>query len=141
MPEMVDNFLKAVLRSGLLDRSQLEAALRAVPRDRRDAPEPLAEHLVKTGKLSRFQARKLLKGTSAGLVLGQYQILAPLGRGGMGRVFLARDQRSGDLLAVKVLSPRRARAEERLLARFRREMELSQRVAHPHLPLTDGAAG
>jgi eukaryotic-like serine/threonine-protein kinase len=136
MPRMADNFLKAVLRSGLLDRGQLQAALRAVPRDRRDDPETLAEHLIKVGKLSRFQARKLLKGTVAGLVLGPFQVLAPLGRGGMGAVFLARDHRSGELLALKVLPPRRARTEERVLARFRREMELSQRVAHPHLART-----
>jgi serine/threonine protein kinase len=37
------------------------------------------------------------------------------------------------LVALKVLSPKRAREEERLLARFRREMEMSNRVAHPHL--------
>jgi serine/threonine protein kinase len=136
MPQMADNFLKAVLRSGLLDRDQLQAALRVVPRDRRDDPETLAEQLIKAGKLSRFQARKLLKGTASGLVLGPFQVLAPLGRGGMGAVFLARDQRSSELLALKVLPPRRARAEERMLARFRREMELSQRVAHPHLART-----
>jgi len=136
MPHMADSFLKTVLRSGLLDRDQLEAAVRALPRDARDKPDAVAEHLIKIGKLSRFQARKLLQGTFSGLVLGTFQILAPLGSGGMGKVFLARDHRNGELLALKVLPPRRARAEERILARFRREMEMSQRVAHPHLALT-----
>jgi len=136
MPQLAGPFLKSVLRSGLLDRDQLEAALRALPPDARDQPDAVAEHLIKIGKLSRFQARKLLQGNAAGLVLGAFQILAPLGRGGMGRVFLARDHRSGGLLALKVLPPRRARAEERILARFQREMDMSQRVAHPHLALT-----
>jgi serine/threonine protein kinase len=136
MALLADDFLKTVLRSGLLDEEQLQAALRAVPWERRGDAETLAEHLVKVGKLSRFQARKLLRGSSSGLLLGSFQILAPLGKGGMGSVFLARDHRSGDLLALKVLPPRRARAEERLLARFRREMDLSQRVAHPHLART-----
>jgi serine/threonine protein kinase len=132
----VDDFLKTVLRSGLLDRAQLQQSLRTVPRDQRHDPQALANHLVKHGKLSRFQAGKLLKGTALGLVLGPFQVLAPLGKGGMGTVYLARDNRSGQLLALKVLPPRKAREEERLLARFRREMEMSQRVAHPHIAWT-----
>jgi eukaryotic-like serine/threonine-protein kinase len=136
MPGPTDKFLKTVLRSGLLDRGQLEDALRAVPRDCREDPASVAEHLVKFGKLSRFQARKLLQGKVSGLLLGSFEIIYPLGRGGMGNVFMARDHRSGELLALKVLPPRRARAEERLLARFRREMEMSQRVAHDHLART-----
>jgi serine/threonine protein kinase len=132
----VDDFLKTVLRSGLLDRAQLQQSLRTVPRAQRDDPQALANHLVKAGKLSRFQAGKLLKGTALGLVLGPFQVLAPLGKGGMGTVYLARDNRSGQLLALKVLPPRKAREEERLLARFRREMEMCQRVAHPHIAWT-----
>ena len=136
MPQSADDFLRTILRSGLLGRDQLEAAVRALPREARDDPDAVAAFLIKAGHLSRFQASKLLQGTSSGLVLGSYQILAPLGKGGMGKVFLARDHRNGELLALKVLPPRRAREQERLRARFQREMELSQRVAHPHLALT-----
>jgi serine/threonine protein kinase len=132
----VERLLKTVLRSGLLDREQLQAALRTMAAERRDDPDAVAEHLVKTGKLSRFQARKLLKGTAVGLVLGPFQILAPIGKGGMGTVYLARDSRSDQLLALKVLPPRKAREEARMLARFRREMEMCQRVAHPHIAWT-----
>jgi serine/threonine protein kinase len=39
-------------------------------------------------------------------------------------------------LAVKVLPPKRARAEERYLVRFQREMEMSQKVSHPHIAQT-----
>src|SRR5262249_27631002 len=67
---------------------------------------------------------------------GQFQVLAPVGRGGMSTVYLARDTRSDLLVALKVLSPKRAREEARVLARFRREMEMSQRVAHPHVAWT-----
>jgi serine/threonine protein kinase len=132
----VERFLKTVLRSGLLDREQLQASLRGMPAEGRDDPDAVADHLVKTGKLSRFQARKLLKGTAVGLLLGPFQILAPIGKGGMGTVYLARDSRSDQLLALKVLPPRKAREEERMLVRFRREMEMCQRVAHPHIAWT-----
>ena len=135
-PTSADAFLRLVLRSGLLDRVQLQTALRGVPLDQRDRPEALAEHLTKLGKLSRFQAAKLLNGTCVGLLLGPFQVLAPIGRGGMSTVYLARDARSGQLLALKVLPPRRAREEQRVLARFRREMDMARSVAHPHLAWT-----
>src|SRR5262245_42537900 len=131
-----EGFLRAVLRSGLLGRDELQSALRGVPREQHDDPGALAEHLVRYGKLTRFQAGKLLRGISQGMVLGPYRVLAPLGKGGMGAVFLVRDTRSDQLSALKVLPPRLARTEERMLARFRREMEMSQKVAHPHLAFT-----
>jgi serine/threonine protein kinase len=135
-PPTVEGFLRTVLRSGLLDREALQTLLRTMPLDRRSDPEAVAEHLVRAGRLTRFQSRKLLAGTALGLVLGPFQVLAPIARGGMGMVYLARDTRGQLLVALKVLSPRKAREEERLLARFRREMEMCQRVSHPHLAWT-----
>ena len=132
----VDTFFKSVLRSGLIDRDTLQAAIIDVPPESREDPQAIADHLIRHGKLSRFQASKLLKGSAKGLLLGNYQILAPLGKGGMGTVYMARDQRNGQLVALKVLPPHRARTEERTLVRFQREMELSRRVIHPHVALT-----
>ncbi len=132
----VEGFLRTVLRSRLLDRDALQGALRSLAVERRNDPEAVADHLIKAGRLTRFQARKLLAGTALGLVLGPYHVLAPIAKGGMGMVYLARDNRSEQLVALKVLPPNRAREEERLLARFRREMEMSQRVSHPHLAWT-----
>jgi serine/threonine protein kinase len=133
-PLSVDDFLRLVLRSGLMDRAQLQETLRALPLAQRSKVHAVADFLVKQGKLSRFQAGKLLRGSYRGLVLGSFQVLAPIGRGGMGTVYLARDQRSGQLLALKVLPA--DRTEERIKARFRREMEMSQRVSHPHVAWT-----
>src|SRR5581483_7855318 len=135
-PPTVEGFLKTVLRSGLLDSEELQTELRTVPLDRRNDPDAVADHLIRAGRLTRFQARKLLAGAPRGLVLGPFRVLAPIAKGGMGTVYLARDTRSGQLLALKVLPPRKAREEERLLARFRREMEMCQRVSHPHLAYT-----
>jgi serine/threonine protein kinase len=132
----VESFLRSVLRSRLLSRDDLRAALRDIPAPQRQDADAVAEHLVRAGKLSRYQARKLLKGVALGLVLGPYQVLAPIARGGMGKVFLARDTRNSQLLALKILPPRRARVEQRQLARFLREMDLNRRVAHYHLAVT-----
>jgi serine/threonine protein kinase len=131
-----EEFLRGVLRSGLLSREELQAALRGVPKDRRDDTRVLAGQLLRLGKLTRFQVSKLLRGVTQGMIIGPFRVLMPLGKGGMGTVFLVRDERSAHLVALKVLPPRVARAEQRLLARFRREMEMSQKVAHPHLAWT-----
>jgi serine/threonine protein kinase len=132
----VEEFLKTVLRSGLLDRDRLQEALRGLPRQARSDAHAVSEFLVKAGQLSRFQAGRLLGGVAAGLILGPYQILAPIGRGGMGTVFMARDERSNLLVALKVLPPRLAREAERMRSRFLREMAVSRRVSHPHLAWT-----
>jgi serine/threonine protein kinase len=132
----VDTFLKAVVRSGLVDVTQLKLTLKEVPADQRGSAPILADFLVKRGKLSRFQATKLLKGTAMGLVLGSFEVVSSIGKGGMGAVYLARDRRDGKLVALKILPPKRAREEERMLARFQREMELCQRVDHPHIAKT-----
>lgn len=131
-----EDFLRHVLRSELLGRDELQVSLRGVPRDLRDDAQTLADHLVRNGKLTRFQAGRLLKGITQGLVLGPFVVLAPIGRGGMGKVFLVRDTRSRQMVALKILPPRLARTEVRMLARFRREMELSQKVTHQHIAWT-----
>jgi serine/threonine protein kinase len=132
----VNDFVQAIVRTGLLPEDRLYAALKSVPVAARGRPETVADYLVRTGHLSAFQAVKILSGTDRGLVLGPYCILAPVGRGGMGAVYLARDARDQRLVALKVLPPQRYRQEERQLARFRREMEICEKVSHPHITRT-----
>jgi serine/threonine protein kinase len=55
-----------------------------------------------------------------GTRLGPYQIDAPLGAGGMGEVYRARDTRLGRAVAIKVL-PSHLYADPQLAARFTRE--------------------
>ena len=80
MSTEVDAFVRTILRSGLLPREQLQAALRAVPADARADVRQIAEHLIREGRLTRFQAQKLLQGVSIGLVIGPYQLEAVLGQ-------------------------------------------------------------
>src|SRR5262249_10282626 len=110
-PRAAEPFLKALLRSRLLSAEEIQTFVRSVPAASRASSEALAEEFIKAGKLSKFQATKLLQGTAGGLVLGPFQVLAPIGKGGMGTVYLSRDQRSDQLVALKVLSPKRAREE------------------------------
>ena len=79
---------------------------------------PSLSILSRAGQLTNFQVHKLQQGITLGLVLGPYRILVPLGRGGMGTVYLAIDTRNGRHVALKILPPKVARTEERLLAAF-----------------------
>ena len=136
MTVSVDDFLRNVLRSELLDRDALRNALRNVPLDQRDQATAVADFLVANRHLTQFQAHKLLSGVVLGLKLGPYLIQTPIGRGGMGTVYLARDGRTGESAAIKVVSPQRAKEGARHLTRFRREMMLSQKLKHPNVALT-----
>jgi serine/threonine protein kinase len=127
----IGDFCKTAVRSGLLSEDELRAAHQSLSAGQQNDAAALAEFLVKTGKLSRFQAKKLLEGRSRGLVLGPFQILSLIGRGGTGAVFLARDSRASRLIALKVLQP--TRSEGRARARFLREVELNRHLSHPHL--------
>jgi Tol biopolymer transport system component/tRNA A-37 threonylcarbamoyl transferase component Bud32 len=68
----------------------------------------------------------------AGSRLGSYEILSPLGAGGMGEVYRARDPKLQREVAVKVLSASLARDSESL-ARFEREARLLAAVDHPNI--------
>jgi serine/threonine protein kinase len=67
-----------------------------------------------------------------GTRLGPYEILAPLGAGGMGEVYRAVDPRLDRTVAIKVLSPQLAATPE-LRARFEREARAVSALSHPHV--------
>jgi Tol biopolymer transport system component len=69
---------------------------------------------------------------SAGTRLGPYEILAPLGAGGMGEVYRAHDPRLKRDVALKVLPAELASEPERL-GRFQREAETLAALNHPHI--------
>jgi len=67
-----------------------------------------------------------------GTRLGPYEIVAPLGAGGMGEVYRARDSRLGRDVAIKVL-PQHLSADPELRARFEREARSASSLNHPHI--------
>jgi len=71
---------------------------------------------------------------------GSYRLIAPLGSGGMGDVYRARDMKLGRDVAVKVLPPHLMADPERR-ARFSREARLLAALNHPHIAAIHGLEG
>src|SRR5713101_8426380 len=69
---------------------------------------------------------------TSGTKLGPYEILAPLGAGGMGEVYRARDSRLDREVAIKVL-PSHLSQNPDLRARFEREAKAISGLQHPNI--------
>ena len=69
---------------------------------------------------------------ASGARLGPFEVLEPLGAGGMGEVYRARDSRLGRIVAVKVLRPDVAADPDRI-ERFEREARAASALNHPNI--------
>jgi serine/threonine protein kinase len=67
-----------------------------------------------------------------GTRLSAYEILAPIGAGGMGEVYKARDSRLDRTVAVKIL-PSHVASDPTLRLRFEREAKALAAISHPHI--------
>ncbi len=74
---------------------------------------------------------------AAGARLGPYEIVAPLGAGGMGEVYRARDTRLRREVAIKVL-PDAFASDAQRLGRFEREAQLLASLSHPNIAAIHG---
>src|SRR5499427_4016690 len=69
---------------------------------------------------------------AAGTKLGPYEIVAPIGAGGMGEVYRAKDTRLDRTVAVKVL-PQHLSASPEIRQRFEREAKTISQFSHSHI--------
>jgi eukaryotic-like serine/threonine-protein kinase len=87
-------------------------------------PRRLAQHLL-------MLAARAPQGQAALRSMIGYTLLRELGRGGMGAVYLAHHEGTGEQVALKVMLPKVA-ASERTIAAFLREAEATRALHHPH---------
>jgi serine/threonine protein kinase len=105
---------------------------------RREVETLLAADVEETGLLGgplSGLAAELLQaqaGSHAGQTFGHYELEREIGRGGMGEVYLARDERLGRPVALKLLSSSFTADPERV-ARFRREAHAVSHLNHPNV--------
>ena len=134
-------FIEHVVASGLMTGAVLADRLRSIEPNQPDAVDRAARLLIDAGDLTAFQVKKLRSGLTKGFFLGRWRLMRPLASGGSSRVMLARDEREGGFVALKVVPPRASEHQqgldddhrEAILARFRRELEVARRVIHPRI--------
>jgi len=136
-PETVslEVFVACIQKCGLINPSEVELLLEE---NRATDSESFAKLLVGRRKLTRFQAKMLVRGRWKGLILGNYILLEKLGQGGMGAVFKARHRRMSRDVCLKVLhaSHRKSRG---ILERFRREAKTVAALQHPNIVVAHDA--
>ncbi|HET9713401.1 MAG TPA: serine/threonine-protein kinase, partial [Pyrinomonadaceae bacterium] len=118
-------FLNEVCGDDALLREEVEALLAA------DA----ANENFLTSPAYEFAAGMLASETTefvAGQTVGRYEILCPLGAGGMGQIYLARDAQLGRNIALKLISQEFA-TDPRRVVRFEQEARAASALNHPNV--------
>ena len=90
--------------------------------------EPASERFLETPAVAAAATGVRMIGRT----LGPYTLTAPLGAGGMGEVYRARDSKLGRDVAIKILPPHFTDDPERR-ARFAREARVLATLNHPHI--------
>lgn len=137
IPELFDQALEqppdkreSFLKQACAGNDQLFQAVKSLL-DSHDATGSFLEHSA-IHAAARLYAHETSKETlSAGDQLGRYEIIGPLGRGGMGEVYMARDDLNREV-AIKILPDYFSRTPERI-ARFEREAQTLAKLNHPNI--------
>jgi eukaryotic-like serine/threonine-protein kinase len=140
MPVSSTVLVESLRDIGLLAAEHLEAVVK-LSGTHREA-QALAAELVGRGWLTRYQADELAAGQGQGLLAGPYLLLEPLGQGGMGQVFRARDRVLHRMVALKLILPERLGSQQ-AVERFLREARAAALLSHPNIVTiyTAGQAG
>jgi len=127
--DAVDEFLAVLEKSRLLTPEQIDDARLAAQQC--SDPKGAAKALVQRGLLTRWQAGQLLAGRSS-FFLGKYKLIEPIGRGGMGGVFLGQHTTMNRRVALKILS-REVGKDPASLERFLDEARAIAALDHPNI--------
>lgn len=132
-----EEFLRNLSDSTLFAPDEITALMEPLRQSSPDG-DALAERLISSGKLTRFQADAVRERRFEELLIGNYQVLDRLGAGAMGTVYKARHRRMKRVVAIKVLS-RSVGQSEKLVRRFQREVEAVARLSHPNIVMAHDA--
>lgn len=136
-PLPLDPFLQGLSDSGIWSPAEIQG-LRAKSAAFRQDCRPLIQELIKNQKLTKFQATLILQGKGRDLVLSNYVILEKIGEGGMGMVFKARHRKTGQVVALKVLSPAVTK-KPTAVKRFLREVRAVSELDHTNIVASSDA--
>lgn len=133
-PASAEEFIRLAEESGVVEKAELDKALKGLEGQGAALSDAstLANSLVSSHTLTRWQAEKLLEGRHQGFVLGKYRLLSLLGKGSMGTVYLAEHLMMHRQVALKVL-PFDHVEQPAFLDRFLREAQAGAALDHPNI--------
>lgn len=126
-----ETLLDALRDSGLLAPAELDALARELAPFADDMPGAL-RHVVEHELVPVYQLRKVIHAKTADLFVGPFVVLDKLGEGGMGKVFKARDTRTGRIAALKVIRPHLL-TNPVIRGRYEREVRAALSLRHPNI--------
>ena len=134
-PQVTNDFVELLEKSRLLAHDQVADTVGQLELPEDASPIDVATALVRSGRLTRFQADRLLEGRHRGFFIDHYRCDHILGTGGMGWLYLATDVESGNPVAVKML-PKRLEGDSGMVARFELEAKAGLMLNHPNIVRT-----
>lgn len=126
-------YLERLLKSRLISETQLVPLAGRLPRPNEPtAATRLAKALIEAGLLTPWQNDHILAGHWSGFFIGKHKLLARIGVGGMGTVYLAEHTIMRRKVAIKVL-PKANIGRASYLERFLREARAIAALDHPNI--------
>ena len=126
-------FLATLIQTRLVEESEIRGlTARLFAPGEPHSVETLAAELIRSGKLTPYQAAAIRQGKTKGLLIGDYVVLSKIGSGGMGLVLKARRRQVERIVALKLLPPSFSR-DRAAVIRFRREAAAVARFRHPNI--------
>lgn len=133
LDEPTREFVRLALGAGLIELADLKKVVVSLLSESENiARDRLAAGLIGAGLLTQWQAKKLFAGRGRGYFLGSYKLLRPLGKGGMGVVYLGEHRVMKRAMALKVLSTESA-LDKRRIERFQSEARAAAQLDHPNI--------
>ena len=130
-PSTLDELVDVVRRAGAASEAAIERFRAGRPADEPGTAEAAGCAMVRDALLTPYQLQRLLRGETCGLqIADRYRVLDKVGGGGMGRVFLCEDTRTGRPVAVKVMAGALGQ-DPQAAARFQREARAAAGLDHP----------
>ncbi len=136
-PVLAGDFLDLLSRSKLVLPEQMLVATQALARQglAGGTPQEIGKELVRQGCITKYQAEQLLSGQHRGFFYDDYKLLEILGAGGMGRLYVAEDTRTGQRVALKLLYEHR-QDDPGVRARFDLEARAGSMLNHSSIVRT-----
>ncbi|PCJ51860.1 MAG: hypothetical protein COA79_25440 [Planctomycetota bacterium] len=136
-------FGKLAIEAGYITDDGLQEAIGLQNKQVKDTGERvnLGKILLDKGFMTKSQIKDILSSQAKAIEVPGYDIESKLGAGNMGAVYKAKHLKSGQMVALKIMSNKNM--NDRFLARFKKEFEVLQKLKHPNIvqPVELGESG